>query len=213
MNILVEYLTYTEANELSSLSDYLNEKSLLDEHVTALLNYLDVGDPYMVRVKKPISGWQATDFTDEDRIGAIKDTWRRVAIFILRTKDKFEALITEYNARKAKLIAPLTDNTSITDNIETTGTNSSTRGESDTPVSSTFEQFPTNADNLSFAEQSKANATNSEKRNGSNSRTYDTDYNVELLGKLERNFVNPLTEWYNLLYREIAVMEAEAYGR
>lgn len=213
MNVLVEYLTYTEANALSSLSDYLTEKSLLDENVTALLNYLNVGDPYMVRVKKPIAYWQATEFTDEDRISAITDTWRRVAIFILRTKDKFETLITEYNARKASLLAPIRDKTTITDHIESTATNSSTRGESDTPVSSTFAQFPTNADNLSFAEQSKADADNSEDRDGSNERTYDTDYNVELLGKLERNFVNPLTEWYNLLYREIAVMEAEAYGR
>lgn len=213
MNVLVEYLSYSEANALSPLSDYLSEKQLLDDNVTALIRYLDVGDPYMVRVKKPMCNWRATEFTDADRRDAIADTWRRVAIFILRTKDKFETLITEYNARKAKLISPITDTTAITDNIETAGTNNSTRGESDTPVSSTFEQFPTNADNLSFAEQSKANATNSEQRNGSNNRTYDTDYNVALLGKLERNFVNPLTEWYNLLYREIAVMEAEAYGR
>ena len=213
MNILVEYLTYTEANALSSLSAYLSDKSLLDDNVTALLNYLNVGDPYMVRIKKPIGYWQATEFTDEDRISAITDTWRRVAIFILRTKDKYETLITEYNARKASLIAPIKDTTTITDHIDTHGDNSSTRGESDTPVSSTFKQFPTDADNLSFAEQSKGSADNTEDRDGSNARTYDTDYNVELLGKLERNFVNPLTEWYNLLYREIAVMEAEAYGR
>ena len=143
--------------------------------------------------------------------------------------DKLMTGLTETREENAS-----TSNNRDVDNSQTSSEESNSsentsgkRTESDTPTSSTFSSFPTATDNLSFGEQkeeetssttggsrdTQTNETVTEKGTSQTTATreYDTRYTIDKLNDLRTKYRNLMRDWYNELYKEFAVAEANIW--
>lgn len=147
-------------------------------------------------------------------------------------QDNIDKLMTGLTETREENASTTTDrdveNTQTsTEESNTSENTSGKRTESDTPTSSTFSDFPTATDNLSFGEQkeeetssttggSRNAQTNEEARERGTSQTtatreYDTRYTIDKLNELRTKYRNLMRDWYNELYKEFAVAEANIW--
>lgn len=147
-------------------------------------------------------------------------------------QDNIDKLMTGLTETREENASTTTDrdveNTQTsTEESNTSENTSGKRTESDTPTSSTFSDFPTATDNLSFGEQkeeetssttggSRNAQTNEEARERGTSQTtatreYDTRYTIDKLNDLRTKYRNLMRDWYNELYKEFAVAEANIW--
>lgn len=207
MTYITDYLTWSEADKASSFSDFYADmpaevKKLIDD-------YIALGDPYIIRIRRPYPAGLA-ELTNSEILSAVTKTWKDVKLFFNKTYPVYKTLIKLYTDNEANLMASLKDDIEREDSAESTSNDDNKHVESDTPVSSTIESFANGAnDNLSFGSQDKNSNTATTTQSGTTSRTYDTSYTIDKLDKVRQKMVNLYARWYAEFYKEFAAVKAE----
>ena len=208
MTYLTEWLRFSDADRLVRF-DLVDGVGANAE--TLKKEYIELEDPYCIRVRK-LCYPGSEGITDEDRKEAIEATWRKLNLFFRKTTPVYDALLNYYATQKDKLMDGLTTSRTYEDENTSTASDTSSRGESETPVSSTFDDFPS-TDGLTFGEQSKSNSTGSGTSSGTSTTKADHSYAMTKLDEITRKYINLYSRWYNEFYKEFAVVEAEVYAR
>lgn len=208
MKYLSEFLNWEEANKIAPFADFWNDRPA---EVDTLLNeYIALGNPYIVRIRKPTIFPGDNTITEEDEEEAIKKTWNDVKLFFNKTYPVYKTLIKLYADNEANLMKSLQDDITREDSLESTSNDDNKHVESDTPVSSTIASFANGAnDNLSFGSQDHNKNTTTTQQTGTSSRTYDTSYTIDKLDKVRQKMVNLYARWYAEFYKEFAAVQAE----
>lgn len=207
MKYLSEFLNWQEANEVVAFADFWSDRPV--EVDTLLNDYIALGNPYIVRIRKPAI-FPANAITEEDEEEAVKATWNDVKLFFTKTAPVYQTLIKLYKDNEANLMASLKDDITREDTSESNGSEDNKHVESDTPVSDTIDSFANGAsDNLSFGSQDKNTNTATTTQSGTSSRTYDTTYTIDKLDKVRQKMVNLYARWYAEFYKEFAALQAE----
>ena len=246
MILYSEYLQWNEANDLKLFALPDDLETQYGGVITPLIkNFISVEDPFIVRVRvrTPYLPSGNPPIDDSDRRDAVSRTWDKLNVFFWSTAPYYGPLLKAYQDNIDKLMTGLTETRKDTNsrNSHTTAdhtrhsgqtghstqNDTGTRGESDTPTSATFSDFPAPSDNLSFGEQSKSDSTvdsndesneegneertTEEEGNASSTREYDTRYTIDKLNELRTKYKNLMKDWYNEFYKEFAVAEANIW--
>lgn len=204
---ITDYLTWKEADSALSFASFYGD---LPEEVNKLItDYIVLGDPYIIRIRRPYPAGLA-ELSEEEINEAIKKTWNDVKLFFNKTYPVYKTLIKLYADNEANLMKSLQDDITREDNIESNSNDDNKHVESDTPVSSTLASFANGAnDNLSFGSQDKNSNTATSTQSGTTTRTYDTTYTIDKLDKVRQKMVNLYVRWYAEFYKEFAAVKAE----
>lgn len=208
MKYLSEFLNWQEANKIVAFADFWSDRPA--EVDTLLNDYIALGNPYIVRIRKPAIFFADNTITEEDEEEAVKATWNDVKLFFTKTAPVYQTLIKLYKDNEANLMASLKDDITREDTSESNASDDNKHVESDTPVSDTIDSFAEGAsDNLSFGSQDKNTNTATTTQSGTSSRTYDTTYTIDKLDKVRQKMVNLYARWYAEFYKEFAALQAE----
>ena len=207
MTYITDYLTWNEADTAYKFDTFYTDMPA--EVKTLIDDYIALGDPYIIRIRRPYPAGLA-ELSEEEINEAIKKTWNLVKLFFNKTYPVYKTLIKLYADNESDLMKSLQDDITREDNIESTSNDDNKHVESDTPVSSTLASFANGAnDNLSFGSQDKNSNTATSTQSGTTTRTYDTTYTIDKLDKVRQKMVNLYVRWYAEFYKEFAAVKAE----
>lgn len=207
MTYVTDYLTWKEADTAYKFNTFY--PNMPDEVKKLIDDYIALGDPYIIRIRRPYPAGLA-ELTTSEILAAVAKAWNDVKLFFNKTYPTYSTLIKLYGDNEANLMSSLKDDITREDSAESTSNDDNKHVESDTPVSDTIDKFAEGAnDNLSFGSQDKNSNTATSTQTGTSSRTYDTSYTIDKLDKVRQKMTNLYARWYADFYKEFAAVKAE----